>query len=293
MGGWVRPVARRDGVVAEPVGAEIVACRSGTDQAYALSAAASTVWRACDGTLTVADIVRRTAIDEAVVLAALDELAGCGLLEPLPQTPAGVSRRALMVGAAAGVAVPLVTALVLPDAAAAASTAGGPGGTTVPPPPPPGPPVIQVTLTRTPGTAGAVPVSNGQSLLLNSEVDTFTFDASGTTDPAGGTIADGTLSFHWVIIYTVMSGIYTDAGITGYRKPVLTADRTALIGTTGSDLASIRLTVQSVLNPGVSSEFTIKMTVQNSGSTLLEYVTCQNDPASCGIPALLPTTELV
>lgn len=102
------------------------------DTAHVLNATTTAVFRRCDGTRTAADIAAVLPADvgrEAsleIVLAALDELAGAGLLAPgtHPALRAPLSRRAALrkIGVTATL-VPTILTVVAPPPAAAQSSA--------------------------------------------------------------------------------------------------------------------------------------------------------------------------
>jgi len=101
-------------------------------EAHCLNASAAAVWRACDGSKTVAQItaeLRREldpSIDEDVVWVALSDLWKQNLLQGQdePKTRSGLSRATLLkragVGAAA-LSLPAITSLVAPTVAHAVS----------------------------------------------------------------------------------------------------------------------------------------------------------------------------
>lgn len=125
----VRPKVRTDGIAVQELGDELLVFDDATMTAHNLNGAAALVWRACDGSTTISDMVARlareagTPEDPEVVLFALRQLLDGGLLEPGVSLPTGgvTSRRQLLklLGAAA-VAIPTVTSMVVPAAAAAA-----------------------------------------------------------------------------------------------------------------------------------------------------------------------------
>jgi len=123
------PVARKNGLVAEAIGAETVVYDGVTKEAHCLAPLAAAIFAAADGRTSIADLaaVATTKLGEPVdagaVEFALAELEDRNLIE----TPSGdgLSRRSLLrkgalVGGAA-LATPLVVSLVTPEYGAASS----------------------------------------------------------------------------------------------------------------------------------------------------------------------------
>ena len=115
-------LARRDALLLQNVGDQLVVYDQKLQRLHVLSRSAALVWQHCDGHRDVAqltDILGQelgTPADEAVTLLALGQLADAGLLEGSREsTPLAdaVSRREMMNralgGLAAGVLLPLVT----------------------------------------------------------------------------------------------------------------------------------------------------------------------------------------
>jgi hypothetical protein len=133
--GEVRPVGRTEGLISSELDGELVVYDDERKVACSLSSSAALVWKGCDGTRGVADLVTLLAgelgelADEDVVMIALDTLAEHGLIASgyERREPAAVklSRRRFvgkvgLVGAAA-IAMPVVASLVVPTPASAAS----------------------------------------------------------------------------------------------------------------------------------------------------------------------------
>ncbi len=128
------PLARRDGLLVEELGDETLVYDRESHEAHCLNRSAALVWRHCDGTTTVADMVSLLQqeldipADESMVWLALDRVEKAQLLRQ-PPTPArpGIdySRRAVIrtLGRAGGIAlvVPVVASIVAPHAAHAQS----------------------------------------------------------------------------------------------------------------------------------------------------------------------------
>jgi len=122
------PTARQADLLTEEVHDELIVFDTRDNDAHALDADATAVWRACDGRRSPAQIAEHCQLDEAVVEQTLACLAACRLLEPADN--AAVSRRAMLrrvalTGAAVGAGLPIVSSIVVPNAAAAASLSIG------------------------------------------------------------------------------------------------------------------------------------------------------------------------
>lgn len=110
----MRPKSRREGVVAERIGDEVVVLDVRTSEAHYLHPLTSRVWEAADGTRDVDALVEALraptapAVDAEAVRAALEALADAGLLEAEPLEPVdaplaaerSLTRRRLLRGAA-------------------------------------------------------------------------------------------------------------------------------------------------------------------------------------------------
>jgi hypothetical protein len=126
-----RPRARCDGLIIEEIGAELLIYDLERDRGHTLNESAALVFRHCDGRRGVRDLagllseVTGGPVDESVVLRALQRLDDAHLLEaPVPAERHQWSRREAlrrigMAGAAAGLAVPVVSSIVVPTAAEA------------------------------------------------------------------------------------------------------------------------------------------------------------------------------
>ncbi len=147
---------RRDGLLIEEVGDEVLVFDHASNTAAALNHPAAAVFDLCDGTRSIDDIVASLAssstplgVDE--VLLALAELDDSGLLVEAP-VQRGPSRRDLLaklgVTAAGALMLPVVEAIVAPTPAAAQSGVPLPTPTPTDPPTPqptPAPPTPQPT----------------------------------------------------------------------------------------------------------------------------------------------------
>ena len=123
-----RPSARTEGLVVEEIGDELLVYDLNTDEAHSLDPAAAAIWRACDGTATVAGIATRLNLDDAAVQATLKHLGELNLLAgevpavTVTHSRRAVLRRGLVAGAAGAVAVPVIHSIVAPAPAHAQSS---------------------------------------------------------------------------------------------------------------------------------------------------------------------------
>ena len=123
-----RPIARASGLVVKALPDEVLIYHLARHRAHSLNRVAAAVWRRCDGTHTLGQIaasvrgVDALPVSEEIVRYAIGQLGRAGLLLG-PVVAAGLSRRELIrrLGAAASVALPLVTSIAAPTAAQAQS----------------------------------------------------------------------------------------------------------------------------------------------------------------------------
>ena len=113
------PRARRDGVLEETVGEELLLYDQESHTAHCLSPIAACVWRHCDGEHDLTGLAQFVAASEDLVADALHELREKNLLDAEPQfiqsTASGISRReaigrAARYGAAAAAGAMIVSA---------------------------------------------------------------------------------------------------------------------------------------------------------------------------------------
>ena len=129
MESLIKPHARADELVVRDMDDEVLVYDLNKHEAITLNPFAAAVWRACDGTRSVADLeatLQDQMPDEDVreqsVWRALDMLSRCDLLEERVITPAHQSRRDLIKAMGKGaIALPIVTMIVVPTPAYAAS----------------------------------------------------------------------------------------------------------------------------------------------------------------------------
>lgn len=127
-----RPVARKIDLVTREMPDEVLVYDLKTHQAHCLNQTAATVWKYCNGKNSVTDIAEllalktSTAVDEAAVWLAIEQLGKANLLEARVLPPIGsprLSRRETVkrLGMGFALAVPVVMSVVAPAAAAAGS----------------------------------------------------------------------------------------------------------------------------------------------------------------------------
>ena len=125
------PKARDRGLVVQESHDEVLVYDTETNKAHCLNNSSAIVWRSCDGTKTVTDIVyefeRNNAgkVTEDFVWLAIDQLRSKGLLESKVESKfPGKSRREVLktIGLASVVALPVIASLVAPPNALAATS---------------------------------------------------------------------------------------------------------------------------------------------------------------------------
>ena len=136
------PQVRDGGLVVQEMPNEVLIYDLNTNKAHCLNDTAAVVWRACDGTNSVADIVKNFEkngggkVTEDFVWLAIDQLNESGLLQPGTFSRfAGHSRRDVLkkIGLASIVALPVIASLAAPQNALASSSCAcaiGGGGNT-------------------------------------------------------------------------------------------------------------------------------------------------------------------
>ena len=120
------PTARNNGLVVQEMPDEVLVYDLDTNKAHCLNQSAAFVWKSCNGTNSVADIVRefeasgKGAVSEDFIWLALDQLGENNLLEgAVAPRFAGQSRRQVLktIGLASMVALPVIASLVAPQKA--------------------------------------------------------------------------------------------------------------------------------------------------------------------------------
>lgn len=116
------PRARREGLLEESVGEELLLYDRDSHTAHCLSPIAACIWRSCDGERDVCELALLTGVSEGLVGDALQELCEKGLVDAEPavvqSAVSGVSRRQV-IGQAARVGAGAVAASLVVSATAA------------------------------------------------------------------------------------------------------------------------------------------------------------------------------
>lgn len=117
------PMARQNGLVVQEMPDEVLVYDLDTNKAHCLNQSAALVWKSCDGSNSVADIVKQFEsngggkVTEDFVWLAIDQLNENGLLSNnVAPRFAGQSRRQVLktIGLASMVALPVIASLVAP-----------------------------------------------------------------------------------------------------------------------------------------------------------------------------------
>ena len=121
----------QQGISVQQVGTETLVYDGGRHMAYCLNESSSVIWKLANGERTVAQIRSeasiqlKTPVSEDLVLYAIGELRGDGLIEPSSTARFGptISRRAVLqrLGVGGAMLLPVVAAIVAPTAAQAYS----------------------------------------------------------------------------------------------------------------------------------------------------------------------------
>lgn len=127
------PLARKEGLIIQAIGNELVVYDSSAKQAHNLNATATKVWKLCNGKRSVSEIAQiagrelHQPVSEQVLWYALARLEEYGLLEStvsVPTAMAGISRREFLTKfAVAAAIVPVVKTMKVPGPAQAGSFA--------------------------------------------------------------------------------------------------------------------------------------------------------------------------
>src|SRR4029079_17713697 len=125
------PMARQNGLVVQEMPDEVLVYDLNSNKAHCLNQSAAFVWKSCDGTNSIEDIVQqfesngRGKVTEDFVWLAIDQLNENGLLEnKVAPRFAGTSRRHVLktIGLASVVALPVIASLVAPQRALGVAT---------------------------------------------------------------------------------------------------------------------------------------------------------------------------
>jgi hypothetical protein len=128
----IKPLARRNEIVTQEMGDEILIYDLKADKAFALNSTSSAIWQYCDGKTSVSEIAEKMSaelkesVSENLVWLALEGLKKEKLIEndnELTSPFVGVSRRQVIrqIGTTSLIALPIIGALVAPLATHAQS----------------------------------------------------------------------------------------------------------------------------------------------------------------------------
>jgi Coenzyme PQQ synthesis protein D (PqqD) len=129
--GSQNPMARQSGLVVQEMPDEVLVYDMDTNKAHCLNQSAAFIWKSCDGSNSVIDIVKefesngRGKVTEDFVWLAIDQLNENGLLQnKVAPRFQGQSRRQVLktIGLASLVALPVIASLVAPKSALGANS---------------------------------------------------------------------------------------------------------------------------------------------------------------------------
>jgi hypothetical protein len=125
-----RPLQRREDLVTTGTGDDLIVYDATTHALHTLNPRMAEVFRRCDGTATIDDLVRDPGLDEHTVLLAIELLGKAGLLDgdSLTGLPTLTSRRGFLRKAGIAIGVPAIASVTMPMASAAQSVTCTPSG---------------------------------------------------------------------------------------------------------------------------------------------------------------------
>lgn len=121
----IKPLARRNEIVTQEMGDEVLIYDLKSDKAFALNSTSSAIWQYCDGKNSISDIAQKMSVElkesvsEDLVWLALEGLKKEKLIEnenELTSPFVGISRRQVIrqIGTTSLIALPIIGALVAP-----------------------------------------------------------------------------------------------------------------------------------------------------------------------------------
>ncbi len=127
----LRPVSRKEELVTQEIGKEILVYDLRSNKAHCLTETAAFIWKNCNGQNSISDLkdlVEKefgSKVNDEFIWLALDQLSQEDLLEEKIQSK-GITRREILrkIGVATIIALPIVASLSIPDTALASSTCG-------------------------------------------------------------------------------------------------------------------------------------------------------------------------
>jgi hypothetical protein len=124
MNNFSNPIARKNGLVIQDMPDEVLVYDVNANKAHCLNSSAAVVWKACDGSNSIADIVNEFEksghgkVNNDFVWLAIDQLNEKGLIEGSPRLGnSGRSRRQVIktLALSTAVALPIIASLVAPQ----------------------------------------------------------------------------------------------------------------------------------------------------------------------------------
>lgn len=134
MGSKNNPLSRKENLVTQQIGKEVLIYDLSISKAFCLNETSSVIWQLCDGNSSVSEISHKLSekfnitASEDLVWLAIDELKKENLLQnaqELENKFDGISRREVIkkVGLGTLIALPLISAVIAPEAVNAGSVA--------------------------------------------------------------------------------------------------------------------------------------------------------------------------
>ncbi len=157
-------------------------------------------------------------------------------------------------------------------------------------------PLIRLKTTQVYNGATTEANINPEAFIeMNSEANVYEINASNTLNPRTGT-AEG-LGFYWLIDYGSGTG-FSDAGITGYRRPILKIAQTALPSNTDGAIVTFYLILTNKADPATEVVVFFESLVSNTLLTLTLINECQSGgnftvcpTCPCKLAVELPATD--
>lgn len=121
-----KPLAQLNELSTEELSDELLVCDSSNETAHCLNPFATSVFKLCDGTRTIAEITNELQADESLVWQAINELSDVGIITKPPESlvETDFDRRRIVKAAMVGVgALVCSISLPLPEAAASVNNA--------------------------------------------------------------------------------------------------------------------------------------------------------------------------
>ncbi len=123
------PKSKNDDLIVQSVGNELLIFNLKSNQAFSLNETTKTIYQACDGKTSFAELNYKYNYSDDLIFLALDQLKKNDLIEDSYQTRfSAVSRRDVIrkIGFASIIALPVISAITVPTAALAGSNSCAP-----------------------------------------------------------------------------------------------------------------------------------------------------------------------